>query len=311
MTWMPGVRCLIVTACVTLLAAGCAAATSGAIPAGGSATRPAAGSATIADPGATPRQVAQAEARALLADFVPPPGARKLATVPAIDGGVLDQPKSFIVSTAEVDQVTFWLASGQPPDVLAWERAHLPRALTPADSSFGPPSWDQMFQLTRVPSVITDAELVVLVTSAGRGQTGIRVDAEVAWQPPRPASTFVPATARVVTLAEVSLIDQHPRLPTPVTITSEGVVHQLAALVNGLQLSTIGAASCPANIGNDLRLTFRAQVGGLPLAVVQGPEACGAVLLTINGKDQPALQITDSFVTGALQAAGLHWQLVP
>jgi hypothetical protein len=311
MTWMPGVRCLIVTACVTLLTAGCAAATSGAPPARGSATRPAAGSATIADPGATPRQVAQAEARALLADFVPPPGARRVPTAPAIDGGLLDQPKSFIVSTAEVDQVTFWLASGQPQGVLGWERAHLPRALTPADSSFGPPSWDQMFQLTPVPSVITDAELVVLVTSAGHGQTGIRVDAEVAWQPPRPASTLVPATARVVTLAEVPLVTGGPQPPKPVTITSEGVVRQLAALVDGLQLSTVGAASCPPGIGNDLRLTFYARAGGPPVAVAQGPEACGAVLLTINGKDQPALQITDSFRAGVLRAADLHWQLAP
>lgn len=307
---MPGARCLIMAACVTLLAAGCAVATSGAIPANGPAARPATGAVTATDPGVTPRQVAQAQARILLADFVPPPGARKRATPPGTSG-VLDRPKSFIVSSAELDQVTFWLAPGQPQAVLAWERAHLPRTFTPADSGFGPPSWDQMFQLTKVPSVITDAELVVLVASTGSGQTGIRVDAEVAWQPPRPASTFVPATAKVVTLAEVALMDQHPRLPKPVTIASEGVVRQLAALVNGLQLSTIGEASCPPGIGNDLRLTFRARDGGPPVAVVQGPEACGAVLLTINGKDQPALQITDSFVAGALRAAGLHWQLVP
>ena len=307
MTRMPAARCLIMAACATLLAAGCSAAASSTIPARDFATRPA-GPATLAGPGAPPAQVAQAEARALLADFVPPPGARKLATAPGA-GGVLAQPKSFIVSTAEVDRATFWLAAGQPLDVLAWERAHLPRGFTPADSSFGPPSWDQMFQLTAVPRVITDAELVVLVTSVGRGQTGIRVDAEVAWQPPRPASTFVPATARVVTLAEVPLVTQGPKPPKPVTITSEGVVHQVAALVNGLQLSTLGAASCPPGIGNDLRLTFDARAGGPPVAVAQGPQACGAVLLTINGKDQPALQITDSFIGRVLHAAGLRWRV--
>jgi hypothetical protein len=142
----------------------------------------------------------------------------------------------------------------------------------------------------------------------GNGQTGIRVDAEVAWQPPRPPSTFVPATARVVTLAQVSLIDQHPKVPSPVTITSEPVVRQLAALVNGLKLSTVGAASCPADFGNALVLTFRARPGGPPLAVAQGPESCGMVLLTLHGKEQPALQVTDSFIGDVLHAAGLHWQ---
>jgi Trk K+ transport system NAD-binding subunit len=311
MTWMPGARCLIMAACVTLLVAGCAAVTSSttpATPAKGLTTRPAAESATIAGPGATPQQVAQAEARTLLADFVPPPGAKRLPAAPGT-GGVLDQPTSVIVSSAEVDEVTFWLAPGQPQAALAWEQAHLPRAFTPGDSDSGPPSWDRMFQLTTVPAAITDAELVVKVAGAGNGQTGIRVDAEVAWQPPRPASTLVPATARVVTLAEAPLLGQHPKLPSPVTITSEPVVRQLAALVNGLRLSTMGAAACPIDFGNALLLTFRARPGGPPLAVAEGPETCGTVVLTIHGKDQPALQVTGSFTGSVLNAAGLHWQV--
>jgi hypothetical protein len=155
--------------------------------------------------------------------------------------------------------------------------------------------------------VITDAELVVKVASVGNGQTGIRVDAEVAWQPPRPTSTFVPAAARVVTLAEVARMDQHPPLPTPVTITSEGVVRQLAVLVNGLQLSTADGAPCPATFG--YALTFRERPGGPPLAIAQVHESSCEVLLTINGKEQPALQITSSFLQDVLRAAGLNWQV--
>jgi hypothetical protein len=315
MTLIPGARRLIVAGCVAFLAAGCAAASSmttaattspaSAVP----ATQPTTRSAVVADPGASPGQIARIQAAALLADFVPPPGAQRLAAAPAIDGGVLDQPTSTIVSSAQVDQVAFWVAPGQPQALLAWEQAHLPRAFTPGDSDSGPSSWDRMFQLAPVASVITDAELVVKVASAGGGQTGIRVDAEVAWQPPRPASTFVPSTARVVTLAEVALADPHPKLPRPVTVTSEPVVRQLVTLVNGLRLSTVGVASCPASIGTTLLLTFRARPGGPALAVAEGPEPCGTVLLALYGKNQPALQITDSFTGDVLHAAGLHWQV--
>jgi hypothetical protein len=317
MTWRPGARRLIMAGCVTLLAAGCTAASSSTVSSAtassttAGAKTSATGSAVVADPGATPEQIARIQATALLADFVPPPRARRLAAAPSIDGGVLDQPTSTIVSSALVDQVAFWVVPGQPQALLAWEQAHLPRAFTPGDSDSGPPSWDRMFQLAPVASVITDAELVVKVASAGGGQTGIRVDAEVAWQPPRPASTFVPAAARVVTLAEVALADPHPKLPRPVTVASEPVVQQLVALVNGLRLSTVGVASCPASIGTALLLTFRARPGGPALAVAEGPEPCGTVLFTLHGKEQPALQITDSFTGSVLHAAGLHWQVVP
>jgi hypothetical protein len=133
--------------------------------------------------------------------------------------------------------------------------------------------------------------------------------AQIAWQPARPLSTFVPPTARVVTLAEVPVTDQHPRLPSPVTVTGEPVVRRLAALVNGLPLSTVGVAACPIPFGNALRLTFRARPGGPPLAVAEGPALCGTVTLTLHGKQQPALRLTNSFAAAVLQAAGLPWQV--
>src|SRR5262249_26545098 len=73
------------------------------------------------------------------------------------------------------------------------------------------------------------------------GQTAIRADAQVSWQPPRPAAERVPTAARVVTTAELRSLDPHARRPpAPVTITGPAVVRRLAALVDSLQLSTIG-----------------------------------------------------------------------
>src|SRR5690242_20825238 len=119
----------------------------------------------------------------------------------------------------------------------------------------------------------------------GNGQTAIRVDAQVSWQPPGPASERVPPAFCVVTITQLPSLNPHARRPpAPVTITDLAVVRRLAALVDNLQLSTIGqAASCPAAFGGGIRLTFRARAGSPPLAVAQGPAPCGTVQFSVGG----------------------------
>jgi hypothetical protein len=291
----PHVRCapgtvVLLAACVAM-AAGCAAA------------HPATGPA--ASPG--PREHAVADAAAILRAFAVPPGARRLPQAP----DALKVPITTLVSTTLVDDVSFWRAPGQPQAVLAWEQAHLPRRFTLGDADFGPPSWDRMFSLAPVPGVLTARDLVVEVTGAGHGQTAIRVDAQVSWQPPRPGRERVPGAARVVTITQLPSLDPRAgRPPAPVTITSPPAVRRIAALVDSLPLSTIGpGASCPGALGGGIRLTFRAQASGAPLAVAQGPAPCGTVQFSAGGARQPALQITDSFIPHILTLAGLHWKV--
>lgn len=276
--------------------AGCAAAHT--------TTRPVtAASRTAASP--TARERAVAEAAAILRAFVVPPGGRRPAK--ALD--VLKVPSSTLVSTALVDDVSFWQAPGQPQAVLAWEQAHLPRRFTPEDAGFGPPSWDRTFSLSPIPGVLNARDLVVEVASAGNGQTAIRVDAQVSWQPPRPAAERVPSGVRVVRIAQLPSLDPHAsRPPAPVTITDLVVVRRLAALVDSLELSTIGPAPCPMAPGGGLLLRFLARAGGPPLAVAQGPAACGTVQFSVGGKQQPALQITDLFIPQVLKLTGLNWK---
>jgi hypothetical protein len=256
---------------------------------------------------ATPRERAIADAAAILKAFAVPPGARRLPQAP--DG--LKVPITTLVSATLVDEVSFWRAPGQPQAVLAWEQAHLPRRFTPEDADFGPPSWDRMFSLAPVPGLLNARDLVVEVTAAGTGQTAIRVDAQVSWQPPRPGPERVPSAARMVTITQLpSLNPRARRPPAPVTITSLAAVRRLAALVDSLQLSTIGpAASCPAVGLGGIRLTFLARPGGPPLAAAQGPAPCGTVQFSVGGKRQPALQLTDSFIPQVLKLADLHWKI--
>jgi hypothetical protein len=256
---------------------------------------------------ATARERAVADAAAILRAFVVPPGGQRLPKAP----DVLKLPSSTLVSTTLVEDVSFWRAPGQPLAVLAWEQVHLPRRFTPGDADFGPPSWDRTFSLSPVPGVLNARDLVVEVAGVGNGQTAIRVDAQVSWLPPRPARERVPSAARVVTITQLPSLGPHARRPpAPVTITGLAVVGRLAALVDSLQLSTIGpGAPCPAPLGGGIRLRFLARAGGPPLAVAQGPAACGTVQFSVGGKRQTALQITDSFIPQVLKLAGLNWKV--
>lgn len=235
---------------------------------------------------AVPRERAVIDATAILRAFVVPPGGRRLQQAP----DALKAPITTVVSTTLVDKVSFWRAPGQPQAVLAWEQVHLSGRFTPGDEDFGPPSWDRTFSLSPVPGVLNARDLVVEVTGAGNGQTAIRVDAQVSWQPPRPAAAQVPAAARVVTITQLPGFGPPAKgSPEPVTITDPAVVRRLTALVDNLQVSTIGpGAPCPRPLGGGIRLMFLARVGG---------------------QRQPALQLTASFIPQVLKLAGLHWKV--
>ena len=130
-------------------------------------------------------------------------------------------------------------------------------------------------------------------------------DAMVSWQPPRPASVAIPASAGAVTIAASGTWEGNP---APVTITSVPVVRRLAALVNGLPVST-ASADVPCPLAAGFTLTFRAAAGGPAIAVADGPAECGAVHLRLSGKDEPDLQPPGSYRAAVLKVAGLRWKL--
>jgi hypothetical protein len=266
-------------------------------------------SAAAAGPGATPKQRAEAEVAAILASFVPPPGATRLHTAPSS----LKSPITGLGDAFQANGVTFWTAPGEPKAVLAWETAHLPKQYTPGDADFGPPSWDRMFELPPVPGVLPVREMVVEVTGLAGGRTGIRVDANVGWQPVRTAAQRVPATAKAVTITVVA--ESHPvrHRPGPVTITDPAKVAALAALVNGLPISPFNgnvAISCPLAFGVvSLQLTFRAAPGGPGLASVLTGMSCGLVAFSAPGVPHLNLTETTPLSARVVQIAGLDWKL--
>lgn len=297
----------LTTACAALAAAGCAARPASPPASAVAATGRAATGDQAAGP-PTPRQLAEAEVARLLAAFARPPGAARVAKPPAVARQALASPAVSMASATLVDHVAFWVAPGSPRAVLSWEAARLSGQFAPVASgeTSAPPAWGEELSLAPT-AVLTARDLVVTVTSAGAGRTAIRVDGQVTWQPRRPAGELVPASARLVTLAEVPFGSPHPAIPSPVTVSDPAAVRKIAALVNGLPLSTMGTAACPMMPGEELRLTFRARAGGRPLAVAEGPAACSTVQFSAGGRQQPALAISRSFIADVLAAARLRW----
>lgn len=265
-------------------------------------------------PTAGPQQRADADAAAILASFAVPSGARKVATAPSVDKGALKTAIQIPGTPDLVDKADWWLAPGKPQQVLAWETKHVPHRYSPEGTATitGPPGHEQvqsdMFSLPEITGVLDSRELVVEVVQDG-DKTAIRVDAQVTWQPPVPASEKVPADAKAVTISMDLGLNQHGKKPPkPVTLTNPAKVSELRALINSLPLTPPGMFGCPISFDDDLVMTFRARPGGPALAVATDLlSGCGMVTLTIGGKSKPAL----SGVSGPtiLKIAGLPWKI--
>ena len=262
--------------------------------------------------GQSTRQQAEAAAAAVLAEFVPPRGARRLAGPPNLPDGWEQHPESILVSNSMVDEAAFWEAPGDPQSLLSWEQARLTgMRFTLGDADFGPPSWDREFDLPAA-GVLTNRELIVEVVGAGNGQTAIRLDADVAWQPSRPPGDLVPNAARVVTISELASGNpQAKRPPAPVTITDPAIVGRLAALVDSLPVSPLNneAVSCPAAFGDSLQLAFRTRTGGPVVALVQTDQPCDMVDLTVTGQQRLGLENNPNVDRQILAIASLPWKL--
>jgi len=280
-----------------LLAVSCGAVTS-APQATESPRAPAATGQTLG----TPKQRATADARSILRQFVPPPGAVRLTKPPTLPDG---SGTMFLDSATVVDEVGYWRVPGAPTVLQAWEKAHISRSFSRQDVIIGPPDWNTVYSLPAVPGILATREMNVQFYDAGGANTVIMADAMVSWQPPRPVSEVIPPSVTVVTVAPFG---PWSGPPASVTITSVPVVRSLAALIDGLPVSTVGAGGpCPMGVG--FKLTFRDTVSGPAVAVASGPAECGVVHLQLNGKDNPDLQPPDTYRASVLKITGLHWEL--
>jgi hypothetical protein len=319
------------------LLAGSAALACAALAACGTATVGSGAPLSVAvDKGTNPQQQAKADAAAMLAAFVPPPGATRLSSAPASSGGILKHKAFTAGADDQLDDVSFWRVPASAGSVLAFEKAHLPHQFTlsswgsvgdtfatptppkpghPITSSFQPRpignaygAWLDSWTLPLVPGVIALRELTVEVTDPSSSVTYVRVDSNVAWIPARPASDKVPAGVTVVTITASPNMNHPEGTPAPVTVTDPAKVATIVALLDGLSLNTSGVHGCPAEEGKGITLSFRAKPNGPVLAAASEPiPSCGSVTFTIGGVQQPGLADWGTFASKVLAIAGVHW----
>jgi hypothetical protein len=135
----------------------------------------------------------------------------------------------------------------------------------------------------------------------------------------RPVSTragaeAIPPAARVVTLTITNIFHPRSSQPKPVTVTGPARVSELAALLDGLQVTPPDLyQSCPYDLGGQLTLTFRGTAGGPALAVVAARlSGCAFVYVSVGGKPRQSVGLGDGGLTLAARAvkiAGLDWKL--
>jgi len=259
----------------------------------------------------SPKQLAEAEAVSILTDFRQPPGAVRSGPI-AVQ--VLSAPPEQSATPDGVLRTEWWRADGTPSAVLAWIREHQENKFTLGGSgASNGPAADQMrfdqFVLPPVPGVLPVRWLVVTVAQDEvADRTAIRVDAEVSWEPPKPADERIPAAAKVVTITPIAGYQPLPAGDRPVTVTDPAKVAKIAAAVDGLPLFPPGDFSCPTDFGRSMLLTFRATRSGPALAEVTSQAGgCGAVTVTIKGKTMPILWHGPQLEQQVKGIAGISW----
>jgi hypothetical protein len=134
------------------------------------------------------------------------------------------------------------------------------------------------FSLPPVTGILASRELDVEAAQSTFGQTYVRVDSQVSWQPVRPASTIISSGVRAVIVTAVAGLNDRTKPPAPVTITDTARVRELVALVNAQPPFPPGVFNCPADDGSSA--TCRPSRGGRePGRIDAEPMRPGAVRL--------------------------------
>jgi hypothetical protein len=162
----------------------------------------------------------------------------------------------------------------------------------PSPSVTLPRSWISIFTLPPVPHVLTQRWLLVLAVPDG-SQTAIRVDAQVVWNPARPAAERIPPEARAVTVSPVFGLNADKHLEhqdRAFTVIDPARVARIAAVVDGLPRFPDRTMSCPNDTGAAVRLTFTTAPGGPVVARATAADGgCGGVSVTVYSWAMPAL----------------------
>ena len=223
------------------------------------------------------KEDATREARVLLREFVPPPGARATRE-PRRYGGVLRRYGSAPLGEI-VDVHRFWSVRKPLAAVATFVRTHRPPGLRDSGATYGSNVPHYLIWSFLSPSRYLDVTAVAL-----RGRTVLRVDALALWIYPRSPSESVPPTTRTIVV-------RGPKIRR--TVTNQAQVARIIRWFDALPVSPPGiAVACPLVGRVQITLSFRS-AAGTQLARATVPERiagiCDPIGFTIGGKSRKPL----------------------
>ena len=251
-------------------------------------------SAVAASESAANQDAAHANAVVLLGEVSLPMGATESSSEPAGDEGLLagaggpDTPNV-------VETHAWWTVPGSRAEVMAYVRSHPPNGSalisSGSGSSRGSTTFESVtFAWPAVAGVLSTRWLVLTATQLPHGSTGLRVDAQVVWVTPRPASEWIPAGARHLSVSVTSSLKGNLAPQRPFSVASAQRIERVVALLNSLPAAQPSVRSCPNDPGIRVRLAFNQPDTTSPSAVATiDPYGCGSVQLTIGGRPQAPL----------------------
>jgi hypothetical protein len=211
---------------------------------------------------------ARRDAVQLLARVMLPASAVPSAREPDGDAGRLATPGQVPAAVNVVDRRRWWTVPEEETDAAAFVRAHPTRgsALSTTGTGDGPGATSDSFTfaLPSVRHLLGTRSITVKVTTLAGGGTGVRVDTEVQWLLPRPASERVPRAALAL---QVTVRRPHHAPISDVSITDVAKIRRIASLINALDTLQPGVFDCTGEADDPvLTFTFRSSPGGPVLA---------------------------------------------
>jgi hypothetical protein len=264
-----------------------------------------------ASPTAAPANegVAVSTAQQLLSDFATPSGASRLPGAPS---GAPAAATSTFVSTLPyaVTRTAWWRVTQPASALITWVDAHPEPGLVPTWSQMqlGGPASVPSTTLFGFPSshALDGISVYVYAFTLADGSTVLRVDAEVAYAPPRPASETVPAAT---TLIAVPAFAEGATSSAPeVTLTDALKIAQITKVVNSLPKAPVGVM-CPMDTGAGIALVFENAQGETLADVVVGVSGCEDVQVTIGGYKEPVLGDGGQAAAKIQTILGTQWEL--
>jgi hypothetical protein len=241
-------------------------------------------------------ELAERDAAHLLGLVRLPPGSKRVDSGPSGDGKLLSSPGETIGDPNLVDLHRFFVVAASATSLDAFVLSHRP--LGSKRSGYGTggvygntDQWFVSYSWPPVSTVLDSRTLVFSIAGLPGNRSGVRVDAEVTWLPAKPPGDLIPKGAKVLTAVLSDGLNPGESGHAPVTTTDPAKIEAIRDFINSLGVFPPGVRHCPAELGQNLTVSFAKSSDSAPFdVVVADASGCEGITVLRHGHAiQPGL----------------------